>query len=102
MSQTSNRKQSLGRGFDSLISNDFDKTLLLNTEERVEKIPIDQIEPNPHQPRKTFDDNSISELAASIKQHGIIQPLIVTPVKNGRYTLIAGERRWRAAQLAGL
>jgi ParB family chromosome partitioning protein len=100
MSQTP--KRGLGRGFEALISNDFDKSLLLTPEDRVEKIPVGEIQPNPHQPRKHFDDTALSELAASIKLHGIIQPLVVTPVKNGKYTLIAGERRWRATQLAGL
>ncbi|HEY5152678.1 MAG TPA: ParB/RepB/Spo0J family partition protein [Candidatus Saccharimonadales bacterium] len=100
MSQTP--KRGLGRGFEALISGDFDKSLLLTTEDRVEKIPVGQIRPNPHQPRKHFDDTALAELAASIKLHGIIQPLVVTPVKDGKYTLIAGERRWRATQLAGL
>jgi len=95
-------KRGLGRGFDALISQDFDKSLLLNSDDRVEKIPVDQVEANPHQPRKHFDETSLGELATSIKQHGVIQPLIVTPVKNGKYTLVAGERRWRASQLAGL
>jgi ParB family transcriptional regulator, chromosome partitioning protein len=67
------------------------------------EIPPKLIEPNPRQPRTVFDEAALAELAASIKEHGLIQPLVVTP--NGqpdRYVLIAGERRWRAAQLAGL
>ncbi len=100
MSQTP--KRGLGRGFEALISSDFDKSLLLTPEDRIEKIPVGQIQPNPHQPRKHFDDTALKELSASIKRHGIIQPLVVTPVKDGKYTLIAGERRWRASQLAGL
>jgi ParB family chromosome partitioning protein len=100
MSQTP--KRGLGRGFGALISDDFDKSLLLTTEDRVEKIPLGQLEPNPDQPRQHFDETALQELAASIKRHGIIQPLVVTPAGKGKYALIAGERRWRAAALAGL
>lgn len=100
MSQTS--KRGLGRGFDALISDDFDKSLLLESGERIEKIPLAQLKPNPYQPRKHFDEGALQELAASIKQHGVVQPLIVTPLKDGSYHLVAGERRWRAAELAGL
>lgn len=100
MSQTS--KRGLGRGFDALISSDFDKSLLLTADDRVEKIPVDQLQANPHQPRSHFDDTALAELADSIKRHGVVQPLVVTPVKDGKYTLIAGERRWRASKLAGL
>ena len=100
MSQTS--KRGLGRGFDALISDDFDKSLLLEAGERVEKIPLAQLKPNPYQPRQHFDKEALEDLAASIRQHGIVQPLVVTPLKNGSYHLIAGERRWKAAELAGL
>lgn len=100
MSQTP--KRGLGRGFDALISDDFDKSLLLTTEDRIEKIPLGQLEPNPDQPRQHFDETALQELAASIKRHGIIQPLVVTPGDKGKYAIIAGERRWRAAALAGL
>jgi ParB family chromosome partitioning protein len=92
----------LGRGFDALISNDFDKSLLLTAEDRVEKIPVKSLKPSPDQPRKHFDETALKELSDSIKRHGIVQPLVVTPEKNGVYTLVAGERRWRAATLAGL
>jgi ParB family chromosome partitioning protein len=95
-------KRGLGRGFDSLISNDFDKSLLLTADDRVEKIPIDKLSANPHQPRSHFDETALAELAQSIKHHGVIQPLVVTPVKDGSYVLVAGERRWRASRLAGL
>jgi len=93
-------KRGLGRGFDSLISQDFDKSLLLSAEDRVEKIPVEQLQANPLQPRRHFDETALSELAESIKRHGIVQPLVVTPLKDGKYTIVAGERRWRAAQLA--
>jgi ParB family chromosome partitioning protein len=100
MSQTP--KRGLGRGFDALISQDFDKSLLLNATDRIEKIPIDQLQANPQQPRKQFDDTALAELAASIKRFGILQPLVVTASKDGMYTLIAGERRLRASRLAKL
>ena len=65
-------------------------------------IPLDQITPNPYQPRKTFNEASIEELARSVREHGIVQPLVVTRVGDSKYRLIAGERRFRAAQKAGL
>ncbi len=95
-------KRGLGRGFDALISDDFDKSLLLTAEDRIEKIPLKQLQPNPRQPRKHFDETALEQLAGSIKRHGIVQPLVATPSGKGSYTLIAGERRWRAAGLAGL
>ncbi len=95
-------KRGLGRGFDALISSDFDKSILLTPEDRVEKIPLKQLQASPFQPRKHFDETALKELSESIKRHGVVQPLVVTPVKDGKYILIAGERRWRAAELAGL
>lgn len=95
-------KRGLGRGFDALISQDFDKSLLLTAEDRVEKVPVGQLAASPFQSRKHFDETALQGLAESIKRYGIIQPLVVTPAKDGSYTLIAGERRWRAAKLAGL
>lgn len=65
-------------------------------------VPIDAISPNPHQPRSTMDEEALQELADSISEHGLIQPLIVHDPGSGQYTLIAGERRWRACQRAGL
>lgn len=100
MSQTSNK--GLGRGFDSLISNDFDKSLLLSPSEKIEKIPIEKLQPSPYQPRRHFDEKALEELAESIKRHGVVQPLVVTPIKDGVYTLIAGERRFRASKIANL
>jgi ParB family chromosome partitioning protein len=66
------------------------------------QIPIEQISPNPYQPRRTFNDASLEELARSVREHGIIQPLVVTRVSDNKYRLVAGERRFRAAQKAGL
>jgi ParB family chromosome partitioning protein len=104
MSQTPKRGpgKGLGRGFDALISNDFDKSLLLTSDDRIEKIPVAKLQPGKQQPRRHFDEVALQELAASIKRHGIVQPLVVTPEEGGKYSLIAGERRWRAAKLAGL
>jgi ParB family chromosome partitioning protein len=93
----------LGRGFDSLLPADYAKTnLLLTNEDRIEQVPVTSIAPNPEQPRRTFDETSLNELAASIKTYGIIQPIVVSPASGGTYTLIAGERRWRASQIAKL
>jgi ParB family chromosome partitioning protein len=100
MSQTP--KRGLGRGFESLLPADFDKSILLTAEDRIEKIPVAKLQPSPFQPRKHFDEAALAGLAASIKRHGIVQPLVVTPGAKDGYTLIAGERRWRAAKLAKL
>lgn len=100
MSQTP--KTGLGRGFESLLSTDFDKTMLLTREDRIEKVPVSKLVASPYQPRRHFDETALKELAESLKRHGVVQPLVVTPLKDGKYTLIAGERRWRAAKIAGL
>jgi len=99
---SSTQKRGLGRGFEALLPTDFDKNALLTPEDRIEKVPVEKLQASPYQPRRHFDETALKELAASIKRHGVVQPLVVTPVKNGIYTLIAGERRWRASQLAGL
>ncbi len=67
-----------------------------------DRIPIDRIRPNPDQPRRDFDEKDLEDLAASIREKGVIQPLILRPVASGGYEIVAGERRWRAAQRAGL
>jgi len=91
----------LGKGFDALIPTDFDQSILLDDNERIQKLFIKDIHPNSQQPRKHFAEDSLQELAASIKRYGILQPLIVSRDSDG-YQIIAGERRWRAAGLAGL
>ena len=72
------------------------------SEVKVVKVPIDTIFPNPYQPRKNFDDAALEDLSASIAQYGVLQPLLVSPAENGRYMLIAGERRLRASKMAKL
>ena len=91
----------LGRGIESLLPQDFDDSLLLATSDRVEKIPVNKLVPNQYQPRQEFDTEAIKQLAASVRQYGILQPLVVAKREDG-YMIIAGERRWRAAQAAGL
>lgn len=91
----------LGKGFGSLLPSDFDDSLLVDKNERVHKILIQDIKPDPTQPRKTFDPASIEELSSSIKTHGILQPLVLVQTDNG-YAIVAGERRYRAAKKAGL
>jgi ParB family chromosome partitioning protein len=92
----------LGKGFDALIPQNFDESILLDESERVHKIAVTAIEPNKGQPRQQFDDEALNELAASIKAHGILQPLVLTSVSKDKYRIVAGERRWRAAQIAKL
>lgn len=92
------RKRGLGRGLSALIPGDADGS---QDETGILTISVKEIRPNPHQPRSTMDEDKLQELAASIREHGLIQPLIVTKAEDG-YVLIAGERRWRASQLAGL
>jgi len=92
----------LGRGLDSLLPKDFDSKLVLSQDERIQKLLISDIQPNPDQPRKQFDQDSLIELSESIKRHGVLQPIIVSPLRGKGYEIIAGERRWRASQLAKL
>lgn len=100
-------KRGLGKGIDVLIpgkekSNNDSITKVKEVVKEVDTIDINKIEPNGQQPRKNFDEDSLNDLADSIKQHGMIEPLIVKKNENGFYNIIAGERRWRAARIAGL
>ena len=95
------KKIGLGKGFGSLLPEDFDNSIMLDKGERVQKILIKDIKPDPNQPRKTFDKVSIKELAESIKRYGILQPLVVTR-KDDNFVIIAGERRYHAAKVANL
>ncbi|HEV7238677.1 MAG TPA: ParB/RepB/Spo0J family partition protein [Thermoanaerobaculia bacterium] len=96
----STQKKALGRGLGALIPSRPVEPPSAST--GMAHVAIDQISPNPYQPRKIFNDASIEELARSVREHGIIQPLVVTRIGDNKYRLIAGERRFRAAQKAGL
>lgn len=96
------KQKGLGRGFGSLLPENFDSSLLVDKKDRIQKLFISDIKPNPDQPRKHFDEGALKELSSSIKQYGILQPLVVTPGGDSKYIIIAGERRFRAAKLAGI
>lgn len=92
----------LGKGFAALMPDDFDKTLLLSEDEKVLSLDLSAVRPNAEQPRQRFDNEALDQLAQSIKQYGVVQPIVVTPTaEDGIYSIIAGERRWRASKLAG-
>lgn len=104
MSSGKDKKRGLGRGLSALMADVADaetqpRSSGVNSER---KVPIEQVEPNPEQPRKRFVQGDLDDLAASIKEKGVIQPLIVRILDNGRFQIVAGERRWRAAQMANL
>lgn len=92
------KKGGLGRGMDAL----FLDNSATGSETGSTMLNINEVEPNRDQPRKNFNENALQELAKSIEQNGIIQPILVRPMADGSYQLIAGERRWRAARMAGL
>ena len=89
----------LGRGLDALISTEAVRTQGSST---INEISLDQIVPNSDQPRSLFDEDALQELANSISQIGIIQPITLRQISDNRFQIIAGERRWRASQIAGL
>ena len=93
-----NKNTGLGKGLSALLGDDFS----LNPPQAPFTLPISQVESCAGQPRKRFDQEKLEELAESIRQHGVIQPLTVRKLSSGYYQIIAGERRWRAARLAGL
>ena len=90
------RKGGLGKGLEALFVDNETEEITPST------LKLTEIEPNREQPRKDFDEKALSELADSIREHGVLQPLLVRPLKDGRDQLIAGERRWRASRMAGL
>lgn len=92
-------KGGLGRGLDSLFE---DAAPVFESGAKVDTLPLREIEPDPEQPRKTFDEETLGELAASIAEHGLLQPIAVRPRPRGGYSIVAGERRWRACRMAGL
>lgn len=97
----------LGRGLEALFgafdgNDNYENITNKNTKDGVTELEISKVKPNPNQPRKNFDPEALNDLAASIKVHGIIQPIVVNKEPNGDYLIIAGERRWRAANICGL
>jgi ParB family chromosome partitioning protein len=92
----------LGKGLEGLIPSGFDVGSVIEPREQIRQLGLEFIQPNPSQPRRLFDEDAINDLAASIKEHGIIQPLVVTPSGNEKYRIVAGERRYRASIVAGL
>lgn len=111
MTTPKQNKDALGKGIRSLLQNiDTDmktsagtlKSSVVESVTTIQRIPVQEIETNPKQPRKDFDEQALQELAASIKLHDLVQPVTISKLSNGKYRLISGERRWRAAKLAGL
>ena len=94
----STKQRGLGRGLGALI----DAFSAPETQQEVTRLPLQKVEPNPNQPRRRFDEEELQALSDSIAEHGILQPLAVRAMEGGFYQIIAGERRWRAARLAGL
>ena len=111
-----NKKKGLGRGLESLFAfydteieeksqptnNESPKRTTVQKNDGITEIEVAKIIPNPNQPRKHFDEEALQELASSIKQHGVIQPIVVNKSDNNEYMIIAGERRWRASKMVGL
>jgi ParB family chromosome partitioning protein len=95
------KMKGLGRGLDALLGGD-EPPATAPAADRQSELKIDQLQPGKYQPRTHMDDAALQELAASIKAQGIMQPILVRPVNGGRFEIIAGERRWRAARIAGL
>ena len=93
------KKGGLGRGLDALFADNSIEEIASTS---AVKLKIMDIEPNRDQPRKIFDEDALAELADSIAKHGVIQPLLVRPMPDGSYQLVAGERRWRASRMPGL
>jgi ParB family chromosome partitioning protein len=96
-------KKGLGRGFDSLVPGGTNlEAVITPKNEKIHNLAIDIVKPKSNQPRRNFDEQLLQQLAQSIKEQGILQPIVVTETEHNIYSIIAGERRWRAANLAGL
>lgn len=98
----SKKKSALGRGLDALLGDAIEVSRQQPDPQQVQELAIESVVPGPYQPRRHFDEDKLKELAASIRAQGLVQPIVVRPQADGRFALIAGERRWRAAQLAEL
>ena len=94
------KRRGLGRGLDALLSGS--PVLEVNEAGDLRALAVDMIEPGQYQPRRQFDEASLEELSNSIREQGLLQPIVVRPLKSGHFEILAGERRWRASQLAGL
>jgi ParB family chromosome partitioning protein len=99
---TSRKKPVLGRNLSSMLSQTTLKQVQDQSRDELHNLPLDVIRPGRYQPRSVFDEEKLAELADSIRAQGVVQPVVVRPVGEGEYELIAGERRWRAAQIAGI
>ena len=95
-------KKGLGKGLDALFEDNLYDLEGQDTDGAVKQVRLSEIEPDKTQPRKSFDPEAMEQLAASIREHGLIQPILAAPLEDGRYRIIAGERRWRACRMAGL
>lgn len=95
-------KRRLGRGLAALMGDAVPESVAIDQSRNTRRLPIEQIAPNPRNPRAQFGEESLQELTQSIREKGVVQPLLVRPIADGQFELIAGERRWRAAQRAGL
>lgn len=91
-------RRGMGRGLDAILSVSKDQ----EADQELRNVPVDLVVPNSGQPRRRFEEDSLNALAASLGEKGVLQPVLVRPLPDGRYELVAGERRWRAAQIAGL
>ncbi len=96
------KKASLGRGIDSIFLDNAVGGTLMADSDRIYKLKLSSVEPRPDQPRKHFDEDALRQLADSVSVHGVLQPILVSETEPGRYSIIAGERRWRAAKMSGL
>ena len=99
---TTRKKPVLGRNLSSMLSQTTIQQVKSSGRDELRNLPLDIISPGRYQPRSVFDEEKLNELADSIRSQGVVQPVVVRPVDDGQYELIAGERRWRAAQLAGI
>ncbi len=97
------KKRGLGKGLDALLSSAGNPTAILREDgnDKIHELPLGKIQPGRYQPRKTVDNETLDDLAASIKQQGLMQPIIVRPIADSHYEIIAGERRWRACKSIG-
>jgi ParB family chromosome partitioning protein len=96
------KKRGLGRGLDALLGQTESAPKAVDPEGELKHIPIEMVQPGKYQPRNDMDSEALDDLASSIKSQGVMQPIVVRPVEADQYEIIAGERRWRASQLAGL